>query len=499
PQPQSRQAPTAQRRGPCDEIAELFKINDNDLVIIESGEASKLTLAQISIKLHEIFKSLLDEKLINIIVDSIFEYAWTLKDVDTFTSQWTQLPPCIMAYFDLNKLNEKITVTSGEENPEKVIGDSLDKVLESVAFVISSDTRSEVVTKIIDGMTGSELHKYLINLVHPGGQQPVTSGKSDPLPTASQVQLPQVVSPSDHGLIQAFGANHNSAPNGYVRIHARCDNNCLFNALAIALTLYGTRSRNITGELCAILEIMWELAITGTTNRAQNIVQLAANLESRLQRTFVDTRLIRRAAAAEEEIQRALGFEPDTLAACKTEQQGNSTQLAVTDITAERLIRELWHQTQLLAQHYLRELLAKFELPNPLPASLTTSLAAIQGDIESGNRRRLTRGLSPRPTAGSIEEYRRNYTAQIGQWGEIPDIILIAICFECPVYVVNQGAMNVIAFGPDGSLIENPNLHDIRDVAIVFWNNGTNATDGSHWDLCVPADAGVHQIWHATD
>jgi hypothetical protein len=74
----------------------------------------------------------------------------------------------------------------------------------------------------------------------------------------------------------------------------------------------------------------------------------------------------------------------------------------------------------------------------------------------------------------------------------------MAMCFGLTVYVANPGRMGVLAFTRDGAAGSNPDFSTIPENGIVLWNNGTNAQDGSHWDLWIPAQTGVNPMWYAT-
>lgn len=287
--------------------------------------------------------------------------------------------------------------------------------------------------------------------------------------------------------------------NGYVQIHARPDNNCLFNALAEVLAVRGIQLFNVPPEANNALDIARELLFTGTTTRAQAVVRLAVMLEATLGCRVVDETLVRRAAAAPAELQRKLGFDPDMLAAYLLG-LGTTGVALIGDNTKERLAKLLLEQLQFIIQMFLREQLANAILPDPLPEALMRTFTAVQADIMQDNIDRRHQGLSQRPAADDFGQYRANYTRKIGQWGEIPDVILMAIVFNRPVYIINQGVVGVVAFDGNGNEIPNPDLARIRAGAIILWNNGTNARNGTHWDPILPGSeaANVNPMWVAT-
>jgi hypothetical protein len=505
-QPSPRPQPAVSEVDPCDAIAKLFQISGPTAIIANEDSLFGLTREQMTDELRRGVGSQWGEATIAAVVEGIWERNWTLKNIKEFLDQRALLLGNIAALFALGGDDELIAVDAETENPESALTDMLNILLEDMGIDASENAPHAIVQKIInEGMTGLDLCEHLVEFIRPQPQQPanpapsVLPSKSPPPPAVPPASPPQVAAPSGSAPVQVIGVDAILRANGYVQIHARPDNNCLFNALAEVLAVRGIQLFNVPPEANNALDIARELLFTGTTTRAQAVVRLAVMLEATLGCRVVDETLVRRAAAAPAELQRKLGFDPDMLAAYLLG-LGTTGVALIGDNTKERLAKLLLEQLQFIIQMFLREQLANAILPDPLPEALMRTFTAVQADIMQDNIDRRHQGLSQRPAADDFGQYRANYTRKIGQWGEIPDVILMAIVFNRPVYIINQGVVGVVAFDGNGNEIPNPDLARIRAGAIILWNNGTNARNGTHWDPILPGSeaANVNPMWVAT-
>jgi hypothetical protein len=470
-------------------IANLFQISDLTAVIAEADSLFGWTPEQMTDRLREAVGWQLGDISIRIIREGIFGGNWTLRDIRGLVELRATLSKGVMAAYGLKGIDDLITVS----NEVKDVWELLRTLFQGLsAYYVSADLEPTISTEIMIGILprGVDLCERLIELQFTKKQQP-----ADPVPSISSAKSNQPPTVSPVPLVQkkGTGAEAEMERNEYKRIHVRGDNNCLFNGIGILLALFGVRFPQGLEDLNEVLHILQELLRTGTTTHMLHVIQLAANLQTRLRRGVVDNRLLQLVATAQEDLLEKFGFGPDELAVWRP--QYPIVRRATTE---ENLARVLLDQLQFIAQVYLREMLAQFPLPPLLPEALTDLLAAIQGDIARDNQQRLAHGLFQRPLARTLVEYQRNYTGQIGQWGEIVDVIFIAMYFQLPVYVINRGTIPVFAFDRDGNVIPDPDLHSIPQNAIVFWNNGTGATQGTHWDVYVPRDARVLPMWYAT-
>jgi hypothetical protein len=464
---------------PCDAIAGLFQIDNPDAAIARADSFFRWERWQLAGELHRVGGAELDEQTIAAIVGGIFDHNWTFGDMRKFLNLKALLPELTGAIFKMDNIDSPIARDEEVVNVERELITGLRGIFNGADISIPEAVINEIVQKITkEFMTGAGLCEYLVDFVFLRLQRPVF-----PAPA------------------QATNIDGVFVENGYVRIYANPNSNCLFDAWGIALAAFGSSFPSGWEVLNGALAIMHELLIEGTTEYAQRVIGLVLDCERELGCRVLDKMLVRQAASAPADLQGRLGFVQHVLDGMVYSLKIDAAMPAMArdcDKQRDHLIRMLSMQLQLLCRIYLRMFLAKFPLPDPLPGALVNCLAATQRDIERDNKSRELKGLLPKPPARNMEEYRENYTKRTSQWGEVPDAIQVALASKFPVYVITQGMTGLVAFGPDGNPISNPDPSCIPSGAVIFWGDGRYAGDGTHWDVYIPRSmtvCGHVELW----
>jgi hypothetical protein len=463
-------------------LAQLFGSNNPSDIISTSNSVFGWTPVMFADRLRRVLGPHLDPEPIAAIVEKISTANYTLNDV------WRDvLPVFILKNFEMEDRYCMIVPDSDAPNAQSEAGAKLKKLFAALGLNIPDAQTNKIVQAATNEFWAVEdLCKHLIESGFLQPQQSIVpalpqAAVAVPMPAQSKpssavvpvISPPQVMAVAAPQPAQPVDVAVLLAAKGYQRMRTRGDGNCLFSAFAISLSRMVKRPQlppmleigDVRFE--EALDLLGEISRTGTTTRADTIVNLIIRTGCPLSVGVADGAL-----ALSPAVQQELGFSQEVLQLLQ-ERRGP----IATPRGQDYMILRLFEDLQFVGQYFVRLAIANspdvppdvIESTKVLFEDYNRGLVAVTDDLNG--LKRLT---------------GQNYT-----WAGLPHLALIARCFRISIRGYNRPANVLFSFNPEGCLAEI--LEDEENVPCV-WSNGDAQEKGNHWDLCVKLNEVMPEI-----